>query len=219
MESRLKLFFSSNDRYQRYSEISKFIYSGETVLDVGGGTGIISKFINNQITILDINKKELEIAKKQGMDIINTDFNNNKLKNESYDVVVSASALEHIKQEKRENYLKELKRIAKKRIIIFTPIGPLKYDKLLYKFKSILGRKDPWTREHIQNGLPQITDLKRAFPDSKIILTQNAYVWITIMFLQTIPIVNKIFPGIVYILLKPFNKLKPHTACILVLEK
>lgn len=219
MESKLKLFFSSSDRYQRYSEISKFIYSKETVLDVGGGPGIISKFINNQITILDINKKELEIAKKQGMDIINTDFNNNKLKDGSYDVVVSVSALEHITRDKRENYLKELKRIAKKRIIIFTPIGSLKYDKLLYKFKSIIGRKDPWTKEHIQNGLPQISDLKKTFPNSRIKLTQNAYVWLTIMFLQTIPIINKIFSGIAYILLKPFNKLRPQTACILVLEK
>ena len=110
MESKIKLFFSSNDRYQRYSEISKFIYPGETVLDVGGCEGIISKFTNNRITILDINKKELEIAEKQGMNIINTDFNNNKLKENSYDVVVSVSALEHISKDKRASYLKELKR-------------------------------------------------------------------------------------------------------------
>ena len=216
---RLKLFLSSNDRYQRYSEISKFIYPGETVLDVGGGEGIISRFTNNDITVLDINKKELTIAEISGAKIIFTDFNNNKLKDGSYDVVVSVSALEHIPQEKRENYLKELKRISKKRIIIFTPTGSVKYDKILYRFKTILGRKDPWTKEHIQNGLPQINDLKRAFPNSKIILTQNAYVWLVIMFLQTIPIINKIFPGVAYVLLKPFNKLKPHTACILVSEK
>jgi len=219
MESKIKLFFSSNDRYQRYSGVSRFIKPGETVLDVGGGPGVISLFIKNPITVLDINKEELKIAEISGANILEVDFNNNNLKDSSYDVVVSVSALEHIKQNKRENYLKELKRIAKKRIIIFTPIGSLKYDKILYKFKSFLGRKDPWTKEHIQNGLPQINDLKKMFPNSKIILTQNAYVWLTIMFLQTIPLINKIFPGMAYILLKPFNNLKHHTACILVLEK
>ena len=124
-----------------------------------------------------------------------------------------------ISKEKREEYLKELDRIAKKKVIIFTPIGSLKYDKILFKFKSIIGRKDPWTLEHIKNGLPQIEDIKNTFPNAKIKLTQNAYIWLTIMFFQSIPLVNKIFPGLAYIILKPFNKLKPPTACVLVHKK
>ncbi len=219
MKFQLKLFLSSNDRYQRYSEIAKHISPKETVLDVGGGPGIISKFINNDTTILDINKEELNLAKKQGLKTIITDFNKNKLKNNSYDVVVSVSALEHIPKEKRLAYLKELKRIAKNKVIVFTPTGSLRYDKILYNFKKIIGRKDIWTLEHIKNGLPQINDLKNIFPNAQLKSTQNAYVWLTIMFLQSIPILNKVLPGISYLILKPFNKLKPHTACILISEK
>lgn len=219
MKSQIKLFLSSNDRYQRYSEIAKYVSPKEKVLDVGGGEGLISKFISNDITILDINKDELEIAKKQGLKTIHVDLINNKIKDNYYNTVISVATLEHISPDKREFYLKELKRIAKDKIIIFTPIGSSKYDKILYNFKKVIGIKDPWTLEHIKNGLPQLKDLKKIFSNAEIKLTQNAYLWLMIMFLQSMPLINKFLPGIVYLILKPINSLKPHTACILISKK
>ena len=98
-------------------------------------------------------------------------------------------------------------------------MGNLKYDKILYKFKKLLGKKDRWTKEHLENGLPQTKDLKKQFPAAKITPTRNAYIWLTIMFLQSVPLLNRFLPGIVYIILKPFNRFKPFNAYMLILEK
>jgi len=195
------------DRFQRYMPIVAKIPRTKTVLDVGGGGGEIIKFLGREdITVLDPGFNEglhgFRSYKVCG------DGSSLPFKNNSFEIVLSVASLEHIAPGKRESYVNELKRVAKEKVLVYTPFGGLGevYDLRIYSFRKRLGIHDQWTYEHIQNGLPSLEDLKRWFSGAKIGFIQNAKVWYAIMVLQTIPVFNRILPGLCYSLfLKHFD--------------
>jgi ubiquinone/menaquinone biosynthesis C-methylase UbiE len=209
----LKLYLSSVDKIQRYSPIYKEISKEDTLLDVGGGDGTIFYFNKgNDITVLDINETELSKSKKLGLKTITASGSKIPFEDNSFDVVTSIASLEHVPPSERIPYLKELKRVAKKKVLIYFPTGTIgeKYDRKLLKFRKLLHKKDPWTEEHLTNGLPSIDLIQEVFSSYNIKKIQNAYLWYLIMILQTIPLLNKFLPGIIYFILKPLDRLKPH---------
>ncbi len=210
--NKLKLYLSSVDKVQRYSPVYNELSHQDTILDVGGGDGTIAFFNkDNDITILDINEEELKKAEKLNLKTITASGSKIPFPDKSFDIVLSIASLEHIPSKERLAYLKELKRVAKKKVLIYFPTGKTaeNYDKKLLNFRKFLGKKDPWTEEHIKNGLPSINLIKQIFPNSNIKNIQNAYLWYVIMIIQTIPLLNKFLPGIIYFILKPLDKFQP----------
>lgn len=216
----LRLYLSSADRLQRYLPFLPYLKG--SILDVGGGTGVLYDLSKRKdITIFDINEEELEIASKKGLKTVKGDASKLPFKDGSFDTVISVATLEHIPKEKRNSFLDELIRVSKKWILIYTPYGETgeKYDKKIYSLRKKIGREDKWTLEHIQNGLPRLEELRNKFPNAKIKKIQNAQVWYFLMILQSIPILNKILPGIAYFVLKPIQDREPTIGLLLFIEK
>jgi len=225
------LFFWNTDRYLRYKNVSKqisFNFSKKKllILDVGGGPEGLIEYVDKEncdITILDVNLKDVESVRKKGVSALVGDLaKKNNIKTNSYDVVTAVAVLEHIPPSKRAFFCNELKRIAKKQVIIQVPCGKLseKYDKKFYNFMRFFGVDEKWTKEHIKNGLPSLKDLKYFFPKSSVIGVHNLTVWFINIILCMVPFFKIVLPGFVYLLfLRFFDKKPPFYAVVVVWNK
>lgn len=111
----------------RTDVLEKSRIRNKTILDIGVGplAIIAARDFNCKVTSIDISKEELDIAKedalKEGVDNINfelEDATNLSYKNETFDSVISFCALHHIPINKRNNFIQELFRVAKEKIIV-----------------------------------------------------------------------------------------------------
>lgn len=161
--SNLKIPF---DAFERNKKVASLLQPGETVLDVGGGVTGIKLFGNNPVKIAD-----LEVGDFKG------DASNLNLPAKSFDVVVSVDTLEHIPPKDRVKFVKNLKRIAKKRVVISAPYGSrshVKAEKDLLKKLNRIGKKDFFLEQHVEFVLPkpeQVADIKAT--KTKVIYSGN----------------------------------------------
>lgn len=138
------------DTYERHKKIGSLIKNGETVLDVGGAAGHLSLF-SKPSKIITAN-----LAGMENSDVI---INGGRLpfKNNSFDVVCSIDVLEHLPKKNREEFIKELERVAKKKIILSFPIGTPEheaYERQTQKWLQSQKGDVTYLNEHIKFGLP-----------------------------------------------------------------
>src|SRR3972149_8889391 len=101
-------YFLPPDIYERHKFISGFIGSSKNILDVGGSMSKLPEFTNKcKIATVDVVKPA---------DII---YDGKKIPvgDKSYDIVTSIDVLEHIKSRDREDFVDELKRVAREKTI------------------------------------------------------------------------------------------------------
>lgn len=137
------------DTFERHKFIAGFIKPNKKILDVGGSMSKLPEFTKNcTITTVDVVKPA---------DII---YNGKKIpvKNESYDIVTSIDVLEHINSSDREEFVKELIRVAKELVVISAPLGTdfhLEYEKKTLEYYQKKGVKLPFLEEHVAIGIPR----------------------------------------------------------------
>lgn len=82
----------------------------------------------------------------------------------SYDVVIASDVFEHIPEQKRKAFIKELNRVAKYAAVICFPHNTREVANAEVRanefFKSLCGSDYIWLKEHIQNGLPDCRKLE-----------------------------------------------------------
>lgn len=154
--------------YYQILLIHKISHDCLSVLEVGAGLDINKKHIVEYIPTLSY--KTLDIADDLEPDYIGS-VHKIPLPDESFDAVVAFEILEHIPFEEFENSLEEIKRVARKRVVISLPhFGPP--VKLLLKipfFPEIrFALKIPYLRKHIFNGQHYWEIGKRGYPIKKI---------------------------------------------------
>lgn len=141
-------YFLPPDVFERHKYIGDLIFDGATILDVGGSISRLTSYCNpKSITTADV---------KEPVDIL-YDGKKIPVDDTSYDVVTSIDVLEHVPVKQREEFVGELVRIARKRVIISAPYGSPEhsaYEKKILAYFSAKGIKMPYLAEHVEIGLP-----------------------------------------------------------------
>lgn len=107
-----------------------------TILDLGCGDGEFTadfaKGRNWKIIGVEIYPKSIKKAKAHGIyhDIIKADITKLPKKLPRSDVVLASQVIEHLPKKKGEKFLKETEQLAKKRIIVSTPVGFVPFHQL-----------------------------------------------------------------------------------------
>jgi len=87
--------------------------SGIAIADIGCGSGVFAKHLgkDNFVVALDINRKPLETI-KGSVKVVNADAHNMPFRPESFNIVLSISLMEHLKNPVA--HVKDLRRIVKR---------------------------------------------------------------------------------------------------------
>lgn len=141
---------------------------------MGGSLGELRKFLPRaHITTADV---------VEGADVV-YDGKKIPLKDSSYDSVVSVDTLEHVPPDRRTPFVKELVRIAKKKVILIAPYGSSRHEQYERQLAESLierGRSAPtYLSEHQKYGLVNedtITSILKRFPISMIVLAGSVAV-------------------------------------------
>lgn len=128
--------YEKNSHYrEKTDKIVELVGEGKKVLDAGCGDGLITDKIgkNNYVVGIDNSKEAIKLAKQKCSNVDKLKEDNAldlSFKDNTFDVVVLADVIEHIKQE--QELLKEMHRVTKKNgeIIITTPLK--RKDSLLW---------------------------------------------------------------------------------------
>ncbi len=137
------------DQYVRFRTVADSVnsrYKGVSVLDVGGGNGLLGYFLPNQ-------KYFLADIDTNGITALPLPFGDN-----SFDVVCTTDTLEHVPRHLRERFISEIIRVAKKEVHIVVPtMLPSKYPDYNEFFYKVTGAFQ--TKEHIEYGVPTVEEL------------------------------------------------------------
>lgn len=160
------------DQYQRYKTIQLLVKNVKEyydidkvkILEVGSNEQLnLQKFLPDE----DITYSDLSIP--NGIDsnvkFIEADATNlEKINDAEFDIVISSDVFEHIPEERRFDFLKETSRVAKLLNVNCFPFfsESVKSAELRANeyYKAIYGKDHIWLSEHIENGLPNINELK-----------------------------------------------------------
>jgi hypothetical protein len=178
------------DQHQRYRIVADAIEqlredSGPLqILDVGGGEGIMLNFLSeDRVTALDRSDAEWGPGFVKG-DKISLPF-----EDETFDFVVSVDVYEHIQPEARDKFLSELRRTARRGVLLAAPFDSAVVrdaERTANEFHRAMHlQENVWLREHVENGLPSLDDAKRFFEehDATIFVLPNGYIphWLAMM--------------------------------------
>jgi hypothetical protein len=140
----------------------------------------------------------------------------------SFDVVVSLATLEHIDRRRRFKFAEELKRVAKKWVILYVPIAPVAIigdEKFAKTYRRIFRKENRPTKEHMCLKQPSLKELRVLFPDCKLELFQNLVVWYVTMILARFQIIGWL-SGLLYImLLSRLDRKPPFYGCMVFWNK
>jgi predicted TPR repeat methyltransferase len=112
-----------------YSELEKAVGTDcKTILDVGCGSDSPMKIFSTKLNMvgLDAYEPSLENSRKKGIhnSYLNVTFSElDKFESRSFDCVVALDVVEHLRKDEGLQFLDNIERIAKKKIIVFTTNG------------------------------------------------------------------------------------------------
>ncbi|WP_028296020.1 class I SAM-dependent methyltransferase [Olivibacter sitiensis] len=148
-----------NDFYSIALPLLKERKAGESLLDIGAGTGLFSYHIYQanpklRFTLLDISPEMLEVAKERfaglgNFQYLETDYSNKKLPGK-YDIIVSALSIHHLENDEKAKLYER----------IYEALNP---DGLFINADQVKGRtdaldnfyKESWKKAVIESGLDQ----------------------------------------------------------------
>ncbi len=168
------------DAHHRYRAVAKEIV-GKTILDIGGGD-------KSFFLIGRGNCVSLELRKLPGVQAVGS-ATSLPFRSNSFDCVLCVDTIEHIPRTLRSAAVLEMKRVARRRVIIHTPVQGgstyvgRSYDLAFNEWHKLRKRKDERnTKEHIINIQPTARELEGQ--DFILKGTHNAALWMSCMKLK-----------------------------------
>lgn len=178
-KEQLELPFDQHQRYKVVAEVLENLREDSTplrILDVGGGDGVILNFLpDDEVVILD----QVEAEGVPGF--VKGDATALSFEDESFDYVTSVDVYEHIEPESRDRHLSELRRVARKGVLLAAPFdseGVRDAEELANEVHRIVHRQENvWLEEHAENGLPNLAEAREFFEKHQdyITIIPNGY--------------------------------------------
>lgn len=150
-------FFLPYDIYERHKKIAEMLGSVDSVLDVGGELDQLAKFSNVKkivVANLENSQEKSDVIIKKG---------NLPFKSNSFSAVCAIDVLEHIPKAQREEFVKDLFKVCRKKVVLSFPIGTeshIKYEKKMLDRLESNGKDVTYLKEHVKFGLPTPKELK-----------------------------------------------------------
>jgi O-antigen biosynthesis protein len=178
------------DQYQRYRIVADALgllrkdAGSLNILDVGGGEGIILNFLTeDRVTVLDLQ----DVEGVPGL--IRGDATALPFEDGTFDYVVSVDVYEHIEPGVRDRYLSELRRTARRGVLLAAPFdSPMvrAAERVANEFhRSVHRQENVWLKEHAENGLPRLDEAREFFEQrgDAVSVLPNGYVphWLVMM--------------------------------------
>ncbi len=139
------LFYRISTLSKEISDISK--NKDMSVLDIGGGEGILASFVPNANYCL-------AEPRVNGIDGINLPF-----ENKSFDIVVACHVLEHVPIDQRTAFLNQLVSKSNKSVILLNPFE-VQNTFVTERLKLLIQITDAWwAKEHLECSLPKLDDI------------------------------------------------------------
>jgi len=158
-------YFLPPDIHERQRFIASQIPRHMKILDVGGEQPILQKITRAkdyyQINIADeINQSPTYLTAH----VKSLYYDGKKLpfSDRSFEVVVCVDVLEHVPQQDRLNFIKEMLRVTKKQLICSAPLGTKKHiagEKELYQAVEDKTQV-AFLKDHLKHGLPSPLEIK-----------------------------------------------------------
>ncbi len=160
----------SPESYSRYILLARILElhlgsQPSKILELGGRGSYIweifrDKKLPYELTVLDI----LPDEKPQNYRYIQGDAVKTGLANHSYDAVVSTDTLEHISADRKEAFIQEAVRLARRLVVIAAPFesgAVAQAEQRANNFhKELTGKAHPWLTEHEAIGRPRSAEIE-----------------------------------------------------------
>ena len=155
------------DQYQRYKNTQLIIETMRakkekfTILEVGANEHKnLEQFLpNDEIKYIDINLSE---KMRNDSSYILGDATDMDFKDDAFDIIVALDVFEHISNEGKHAFLKEVARVSKRGFVICAPFnedGVHEAERRVNaNYECMYGRPHPWLAEHLENGLPELEE-------------------------------------------------------------
>ncbi|MDD3083395.1 MAG: methyltransferase domain-containing protein [Candidatus ainarchaeum sp.] len=135
--------------YDYTFELKKVLKNCNSVLDVGCGKSSPVQFLSGKCYLVGVDSFKISINKSKNKNIHNKYYVmnvmniNKKFKDNSFDCVVALDLIEHLEKKDGEKLIKMMEKIARKKIVIFTPNGFL--EQKVYDNNQFQKHKSGWT--------------------------------------------------------------------------
>jgi SAM-dependent methyltransferase len=146
----------AHDTWERHVIVAELAGGPESVLDVGGVAGELQAFMPaSRVTTINVGGEEADLHFDGGR----IPFDDG-----SFDLAVSLDVLEHIEGERRLAHLRELRRVARRRVILCCPLGTPEHIEaerdLAAWHREVTGDGHRFLEEHLETGLPTELELR-----------------------------------------------------------
>jgi hypothetical protein len=159
------------------------------LLEVGSGSGGIAWFLRGEglmICQLDSSLDVLQMRDTGQARKVCSSGTVLPFRDQAFDVVVSLDTLEHIPRSERHNFVAELKRVSRSRILLCCPADSsdnvyeaARWDQRLRDGLALRGQRIPeWLDDHRDKGYPRVEELFSLFPGAEVWAVGQGPAWV-----------------------------------------